>query len=62
VAVERHLVGSGRFGNGFDPDRPYPMAIKEVRCDSQDALAWGILSSFPLLKVFSATRMTFPLK
>src|SRR5207249_571006 len=39
MPVQRHFVGSGRFGDGFDPNRPDPMAVKEIHRDREDALA-----------------------
>jgi hypothetical protein len=39
MPVQRHFIGPGRFGDGFDPDRPDPMPVKEVRRDREDALA-----------------------
>jgi hypothetical protein len=38
VAVERHLIGAGRFGDRFDPDSPDSMAIKEIGRSRQNAL------------------------
>ena len=39
MAVERHLVGAGRLGDGIDPDRMDAVAIEQLARRRQDALA-----------------------
>src|SRR5262245_5794425 len=56
VPVQGHFVGSSRFGDGFDPNCPDPMAIKQVGRDRENAFprrnslgpsdSWGPNSAF----------------
>jgi hypothetical protein len=36
VAIERHLVGAGRFRDGVDPHRPNPISVEQVAGGRQD--------------------------
>ena len=36
VAIERHLVGSGRLGDGVDPNRADPIPIEQLARDRED--------------------------
>ena len=40
VAIERHLVGARRLGDGFDADAANAMTVEEVLSAVDDALAW----------------------
>jgi hypothetical protein len=42
VAVEGHLVGRRRLGDGIDPDGADAVAIKEIARRPDDALAWRL--------------------
>src|SRR5262245_60456784 len=37
MPVQGHLVGSRRFGDGFDPNCPDPVAIKQIGRDRENA-------------------------
>src|SRR5277367_6245587 len=39
MPVERHLVGAGGLGDGFDADAPDAVAMEQIAGGAQDALA-----------------------
>src|SRR5262245_22949285 len=61
VAIERHLVGAGRLGDGIDPNRPYSLSVKQVARSRQDPRAGRNSVIFSLACLISGGHGMFPL-
>src|SRR5262249_61996922 len=63
VPVQGHFVGSSRFGDGLDPNRPDPVAVKQVGRDRENAFprrnylrpsdSWGLCGGFSCYPPFN---------